>query len=397
MTVAAPHLHEALRAYCLAAFARIAPEAEQGEIPFVLDERGGLYEYRPLLRDYLEERAHLLVAAPGREDRARRAAPRAGGGDLRRGAGDGPSANRTLFRAILLPLLVSTGEACGGFDWEDGAFDRVYGELEHSLFGTAACTGGGAARRPLGRRPDRARPRASASSASTELDPERQAAPLGVRAGAPLRRDCRRRPPRRSRPSSPTRSPRSGSPRARRSPPGRSSSSSSIASARSPAAARDRGDRAGRRAEPARPLAREARRRPARHGLPGTEHDAELGEALERWELSLFEDEPLRSERLREALAALLGGADGLWAAAMRAAVLVGEIPSPERERSSAGSARWPGARPRDAARPRTRPPRLRRGDPRRGPRPAHRGPRRRAARPARRPAGYFSARASAA
>src|SRR5262249_45352289 len=52
-----------------------------------------------------------------------------------RGAGDGPGADRVLFGAILFPLLVSTAEACGGFDWEDGAFDRVYGELEHSLFG----------------------------------------------------------------------------------------------------------------------------------------------------------------------------------------------------------------------------------------------------------------------
>jgi hypothetical protein len=53
--------------------------------------------------------------------------------------------------------------------------------------------------------------------------------------------------------------------------------------------------------------------------------DAELIEAVERWELSLFDDEPLRSERLRESLAALLGGADGLWAAAMRATLLVGD------------------------------------------------------------------------
>jgi hypothetical protein len=63
--------------------------------------------------------------------------------------------------------------------------------------------------------------------------------------------------------------------------------------------------------------------------LPGSEQDVEVGEALERWELSLFEAEPLRSERLREALAALLGGSDGLWAAAMRAAVLVGEVTDP--------------------------------------------------------------------
>src|SRR5439155_20815693 len=53
--------------------------------------------------------------------------------------------------------------------------------------------------------------------------------------------------------------------------------------------------------------------------------DPELGEALDRWELSLFQVDPFRSEQLRESLAALLGGIDGLWAAALRAAVLLGE------------------------------------------------------------------------
>jgi hypothetical protein len=59
--------------------------------------------------------------------------------------------------------------------------------------------------------------------------------------------------------------------------------------------------------------------------LDRSEDDPSLGEPLERWELALFESEPLRSERLREALAAMLGGVDGLWAAAMRAALLIGE------------------------------------------------------------------------
>jgi hypothetical protein len=59
--------------------------------------------------------------------------------------------------------------------------------------------------------------------------------------------------------------------------------------------------------------------------LGHADDDPELAEALDRWELSLFADEPFRSEQLREALAALLGGADGLWAAAVRAAVLLGE------------------------------------------------------------------------
>jgi hypothetical protein len=55
------------------------------------------------------------------------------------------------------------------------------------------------------------------------------------------------------------------------------------------------------------------------------DEDPELGEALDRWELSLFTEEPFRSEQLRESLVALLGGPDGLWAAALRAAVLLGE------------------------------------------------------------------------
>jgi len=53
--------------------------------------------------------------------------------------------------------------------------------------------------------------------------------------------------------------------------------------------------------------------------------DPELGEALDRWELSLFQAEPFRSEQLRESLAALLGGQDGLFAASVRVAVLLGE------------------------------------------------------------------------
>jgi hypothetical protein len=55
------------------------------------------------------------------------------------------------------------------------------------------------------------------------------------------------------------------------------------------------------------------------------DEDPELAEALDRWELSLFASEPFRSEQLRQALTALLGGADGLWAATVRTAVLLGE------------------------------------------------------------------------
>jgi hypothetical protein len=59
--------------------------------------------------------------------------------------------------------------------------------------------------------------------------------------------------------------------------------------------------------------------------LASADSDPDLGEALDRWELSLFQADPFRSEQLRESLAALLGGGDGLATAALRGAILLGE------------------------------------------------------------------------
>jgi hypothetical protein len=62
-----------------------------------------------------------------------------------------------------------------------------------------------------------------------------------------------------------------------------------------------------------------------RERLTLADDDRELAEALDRWELSLFSDEPFRSGQLREALACLLGAGGGLWAAGMRTAVLLAD------------------------------------------------------------------------
>ena len=35
---------------------------------------------------------------------------------------------------MLIPLLVRTAEGCGGFDWDDAAYDRAYDELETVLY-----------------------------------------------------------------------------------------------------------------------------------------------------------------------------------------------------------------------------------------------------------------------
>jgi hypothetical protein len=69
-----------------------------------------------------------------------------------------------------------------------------------------------------------------------------------------------------------------------------------------------------------------------RSKLPLADGDRGLGEALDRWELSLFSDEPFRSAQVREALTCLFGGEEGAWAASMRASVLLGDKPSERSE-----------------------------------------------------------------
>jgi hypothetical protein len=66
--------------------------------------------------------------------------------------------------------------------------------------------------------------------------------------------------------------------------------------------------------------------------LGTADEDARLGDALDRWELALFQSEPFRGEQLRHALDAALGEGDGAWAAAMRAAALLGATPQERSE-----------------------------------------------------------------
>ena len=71
VAVRAPHLHLTLRGFCLGAFVFLGRALEEGdELPFAFEEhlqRSGpaLYEYRPLVRTFIESRASALA---GRED-----------------------------------------------------------------------------------------------------------------------------------------------------------------------------------------------------------------------------------------------------------------------------------------------------------------------------------------
>src|SRR3954447_13138332 len=321
-----PALHDTLYRFCLGAFSAFHKDIDLGaDLPFAFEEHGTygrptLYEYRPLVRGFVEARAERLFA---RED------VRAAVSDLQREPAarifarahdTGTDEGRALYRSVLLPLLVRTAEGCGGFDWDDGSFERAYAELEESLFGDAHSYGAvpplvgiwcgvqigvgegirvrlaapgelaamwpeanGLLPRDFGREPDRLcvleLERSLAKGADEPPDAPgeladavtalRLATAAPVAAGPVLfeRLDWR---PYGIRPVLPI---------AATQPPGEPSRLDTF-----------RGK-----------LARDLLER-----IASADDDPELAEGLDRWELSLFRPEPFRSEQLREALTALL-------------------------------------------------------------------------------------------
>jgi len=346
-----PHLHQALRGFCLGAFAVLGRQLEEGaELPFAFEEhtsvgRPALYEYRPLVRAFVEERAAALTE---RED-ARlalgelRREPRAG--IFARAHSRGGGEDDALLHSVLLPLLVGTAEASGGFDWDDAAFDRAYGELERALFGNRHAYTAlvpliglvGVAEVDLG--------------AGIRLRPALEGEPASAwpQARGLLPPDFGREPDR----IYLLELERTMAPGAEDVPDAPGETADAVTAIRlatsGPVAAgpvvferldgRPYGIRPVVPVSGAQPHGEPTRLDRFRGGLAAdllahlvrTDDDPELGEALDRWELSLFQAEPFRSEQLREALAALLGGTDGLWAAAMRAALLLADT-AEERE-----------------------------------------------------------------
>ena len=160
MSLRAPHLYESLRAFCLAAFA-----AERGaEVPFAFEEhptRDGpsLYEYRPLVRGFVEEQAPTLRRLPDTRnaiDDLRREPAAAIFARAHSGFGE-PTTTRCSARSCCR-CSPWTAERCGGFDWQDDAFESAYLDFEQTLFGTARTYVALAPRRrPLGRHRRRAR------------------------------------------------------------------------------------------------------------------------------------------------------------------------------------------------------------------------------------------------
>jgi hypothetical protein len=340
VAVRAPHLYPLLRGFVLGSFVLLGRELEEGaELPFAFEEhverRGpSLYELRPLVRAFIEQREPVLRAREDAriavEELAREPAAAI---FARAHASKHAGEDEALFRTVLLGLLVTTAEACGGFDWDDEAFERSYAELELSLFGerrrylaVAPLVGISVAKptelapglsvrpfvlgelathwpesrgllpRDFGREPDRL----VAVELRCELDADDEApdAPgeiadavsalrlttAGAVAGGPVLFETLDGRPFGIQPVLPI---------AATQPPGEASRLDAF---RTPIAV------------------------DVVAALGDADGDPELSDALDRWELSLFQNEPFRGEQLRAALASLLGDT---WP--LRCSVLLGE------------------------------------------------------------------------
>jgi hypothetical protein len=343
-----PALYQALRNFCLGSFFALAAELEAGaDLPVALEEHGGhnrptLYEYRPLVGAFVEQRAGWLGT---REDAlAALAALKdepAAGIFARAHASEKVGEDEALRRTVLVPILERTAERCGGFDWDDAAFELAYGELEESLFGerrlycALAPLVGLSAGETIELGPG-LRVRAAAGGELSASWPD---------AGRLLPRDFGREVDRtlvieverELDTASPTLPDAPGE-------VARTVSALRLATPGAIAAGPvifERLDWRPYNVRPVPPLAAQVpageptRLDPFRGRLAArlvrrlaegpTEPD--LLEALERFEIALFSRGPVRADELREALVSLLGGDDGAWAAAMRAASLLGESP----------------------------------------------------------------------
>jgi hypothetical protein len=232
---------------------------------------------------------------------------------------------------VLLDLLVRVAEACGGFDWQDDVFERAYGELERSLFG------------------ERRTYVALAPLVGLSVSVERELAP-GLHLRAAVEGELTRHwpeakgllPPGFGREADrycllELRSALSGSEDVPDAPAEIADAVSAVrlATAAPLAAGPVLFETLDGRPYGIRPVLPIAATQPAgdperldefraavaaellaRLGL--ADADPHLAEALDRWELALFQQEPFRSEQLRAAAAALL---DETWP--LRAAVLL--------------------------------------------------------------------------
>ncbi|MDX6480507.1 MAG: hypothetical protein QOG85_1017 [Gaiellaceae bacterium] len=340
-----PVLHDTLRRFCLGAFAVFVGELDNGgSLPAAFEEhrspgKPSLYEYRPLVRGFVEARADRLYerldVADAVADLEREPAARifAAAYDAR------ANPRHAIYRSVLVPLLVKVAEGCGGFDWDDSVFELAYEDLEATIFGDGHSYGavaplvGLSVGTPI-ELGDGIRVRQAAQGELSAMWPE---------ATGLLPRDFGREVDRmavleleRTLPAGSLEGPDA---------PGELADAVTairLATAAPVAAGPVLFERLDWRPFGIRPVLPIAATPPPgeptrldpfrasvaadlRVRLVIADDDLRLGEALDRWELALFQTDPFRAEQLRHALDGALGEGQGTWAAVMRGAALLGE------------------------------------------------------------------------
>src|SRR5665647_3019851 len=230
-----PHLYDTLRRFCLGAFAAFHRDLDSGaDLPFAFEEHGSygrptLYEYRPLVRGFVEARVDRLYARDdvrsAVDDLKREPAARI---FARAHEGVTSDESRALYRSVLVPLLVRSLDR-GADEVPDAP-----GELADAVTALRLAT---------------AAPVAAGPVLFERLDWR----PYGIRPVLPI---------------------------AATAPPGEPM-----------------------RLDPFRASVA-VQLRPK---LALADDDTGLGDALDRWELALFQDDPFRAEQLRQALGSALG------------------------------------------------------------------------------------------
>ncbi len=336
--IRSPNLHHALRAFCLGAFAAVSAGAgRRRRRPVLVRGAPGAREPDalrvPAAREALPRRARRAVrGARGCAARARGAGAGAGGGDLRAGALEwaaelpggadphgAPAAPRRdgrglrrlrLGRRRFRPCLRRVrGARSSARSARTARSRRSWGCLPEgssiSAEGSAFAMSPRASWQRTGRRPAGCFRRGSSASRTAS-------ASSSWRRSSAIRRGRSRAACPTRRASSPTRSRRCGSRPPARLPPAPCSSSGStggrtgfVRCCRSRRQRRRAKACAWTRCAPSGPggSASGSRRRTT---------TAISAEALDRWELSLFQTDPFASEQLRGSLTSLLGGGEGL-------------------------------------------------------------------------------------
>ena len=138
-------LHAPLSQFVQAVFFLGQHDLANGEeVPFVIDEHGAgvgfgasLYSYRPLYGSFLDARVERIRRLAETERAIAHLSATPGAVEFARlHAGETVARDEALRSAILWPLAIKVAEHLDGFQFDEAAFEEIYGSVERGVMGT---------------------------------------------------------------------------------------------------------------------------------------------------------------------------------------------------------------------------------------------------------------------